>query len=47
LSLSAFAKWIASLVPNEAQPMKYYSLDLTGHVPDHGWNSLLPMVQTS
>nr|CAD2157868.1 unnamed protein product [Meloidogyne enterolobii] len=32
----AFAKWIASLVPNEAQPMKYYSLDLTGHVPDHG-----------
>uniref|UniRef100_A0A915MVG9 Uncharacterized protein n=1 Tax=Meloidogyne javanica TaxID=6303 RepID=A0A915MVG9_MELJA len=32
----AFAKWIASLIPNEAQPMKYYSLDLTGHVPDHG-----------
>uniref|UniRef100_A0A1I8BB03 DUF3700 domain-containing protein n=1 Tax=Meloidogyne hapla TaxID=6305 RepID=A0A1I8BB03_MELHA len=36
----SFAKWISSLVPNEAQPLKYYSLDLTGHVPDHGEYSL-------
>ncbi|KAL3096083.1 hypothetical protein niasHS_005842 [Heterodera schachtii] len=32
----AFSKWIASLIPEKAQPLNYYSLDLTGHVPDHG-----------
>uniref|UniRef100_A0A915DPL5 Gamma-glutamyltranspeptidase 1 n=1 Tax=Ditylenchus dipsaci TaxID=166011 RepID=A0A915DPL5_9BILA len=32
----AFAKWIASLIKDEAQPINYYTSDLSGHVPDHG-----------
>ncbi|CAD5232244.1 unnamed protein product [Bursaphelenchus xylophilus] len=31
-----FAKWVAGMIKEEAQPMEYYSRNLTGHVPDHG-----------
>lgn len=33
---SEFAKWIAETIKPTAQPMEFYSQDLTGHVPDHG-----------
>ena len=39
----AFSKWIASLIMDQAQPMSYYSRDLTGHVSDHGTSHISSM----
>lgn len=34
--LSAYARWIASLIKDESQPLSYYSSEKSAHVPDHG-----------
>lgn len=39
----SFAKWIVSLIKDQAQPMNYYSMNLTGHVADHGTSHISSM----
>ncbi|KAI6193514.1 Gamma-glutamyltranspeptidase domain containing protein [Aphelenchoides besseyi] len=33
---ATFAKWVAKMIKDTAQPQEYYSRDLTAQVPDHG-----------
>ncbi|KAI6213720.1 hypothetical protein M3Y94_00184700 [Aphelenchoides besseyi] len=36
MTTPAFAKWVAKMIKDTAQPQEYYSRDLTAQVPDHG-----------